>query len=49
MSRIGLAIRLMFLLPPVWIVLAALALVIVTNGWEPGVDIARYAVERLSP
>ncbi len=47
MSRIGLAIRLMLFLPPVWITLAVIALAIVVNGWEAGVDIAHYAVRRL--
>ena len=47
MSRIKLAIRLMLFLPPVWIALMVMALAIVTNGWEPGVDIANYAVTRL--
>ena len=47
MSRIGLAIRLILFLPPVWIALAVIALAIVINGWEPGVDIAHYAVRRL--
>ncbi len=49
MSRIKLAIRLMLFLPPVWITLAVIAVALVTNGWEPGVDIANYAVTRLFP
>jgi hypothetical protein len=49
MGRIGLAIRLILVLPPVWITLAVMVLVVLVNGWEPGSDIARYAVWRLSP
>jgi hypothetical protein len=49
MGRIGLAFRLMFFLPPVWITLIVLAVALVANGWEPGADIARYAAWRLSP
>ncbi len=47
MSRISLAIRLMLFLPPVWIALAVTIAAILINGWEPGVDIANYAVTRL--
>ena len=49
MGRIGLAIRLMLVLPPVWITLAVMVLVVVANGWEPGADVARYAAWRLFP
>ncbi len=47
MSRITLAIRLILFLPPVWITMAVIALALITNGWEPGVDIANYAITRL--
>jgi hypothetical protein len=49
MGRIGLAIRLMLVLPPVWITLATMVLAVVINGWGPGADIARYAAWRLLP
>ncbi len=47
MNRIGSAIRLVFFLPPVWIALVTGGVVIAVNGWEPFVDIALYAVQRL--
>ena len=47
MSCIVSAIRLMFSLPPVWITLVVTGVAVAVNGWEPFVDIALYAVERL--
>lgn len=46
MNRLSSAIRLMFCLPPMWIALTALVLVLAYNG-EPFVDIALYAFQRL--
>ena len=47
MNRMGSAIRLMFCLPPVWVTLVVTGWVVVVNGWEPFVDIALYAAQRL--
>ncbi len=47
MNRLGSAIRLMLYLPPVWIALTVTGWVVVVNGWEPFVDIALYAIQRL--
>jgi len=47
MTRLTSAIRLVFLLPPVWIALMAWSIAIAVNGWQPFVDIALYAIQRL--
>jgi hypothetical protein len=47
MRRIGTAIRLVFYLPALWVVLAALTLVVAVNSSEPFADILRYAIQRL--
>ena len=47
MNRVGAALRTILCLPPVWIALIASVLAVAFNGWEPVLDIARYAVERL--
>jgi hypothetical protein len=47
MNRLGTAIRLIFCLPAMWIMLAVIAMVIAANS-EPFVDILLYAVERFS-
>ncbi|MFQ6100489.1 MAG: hypothetical protein ACE5OS_04560 [Anaerolineae bacterium] len=47
MKSLGPAIRLMLCLPPVWIALVTAGIVVAVNGWEPCVDIALYAVQRL--
>ncbi len=47
MSRLWIAVRLMLFLPPVWIALTVIIVAVLINGWEPGVDIANYAVNRL--
>jgi len=49
MGRLGSAIRMVFFIPPVWIALAVMVAAILINGWEPGIDIARYAAMRLFP
>ena len=47
MRRIGTAIRLVFYLPALWVVLAALTFVVAVNSSEPFADILRYAIQRL--
>jgi hypothetical protein len=47
MRRIGTAIRLIFYLPALWVVLAALTFVVAVNSSEPFADILRYAIQRL--
>jgi hypothetical protein len=47
MRRIGAAIRLVFYLPALWVMLAAVMLVVAVNSSEPFADILRYAIERL--
>ena len=37
----------MVCLPPVWIGLAAMGALVASQGWEPFVDIAAYAFQRL--
>ena len=48
MRRLGSAIQLILHLPQVWVLLVAVGMAAVANGWEPFVDIALYAVQRLS-
>ena len=48
MSRLGLAIRLMFCIPAVWFAMAVTAWAVWVSSREPLVDIALYAVERLA-
>jgi hypothetical protein len=47
MRRLGTAIGLVFHLPALWVVLAALAFVIAVNSSEPLADILNYAIQRL--
>jgi len=47
MNRLGSAVRLMLYLPPLWIALAAMGVVLAINGGEPLADIALYAIQRL--
>jgi hypothetical protein len=47
MRRLGTAIQLVFYLPALWVMLAALMLVIAINTSEPLRDIAAYAIQRL--
>lgn len=42
------AIELMLRLPQVWLVLVATGIALVTNYWEPLVDIVDFAMRRLS-
>ncbi len=48
MGRLGIAIRLLFCLPAMWLTMAVVGWAILVSGREPIVDIALYAVERLS-
>lgn len=48
MSRLGMAIRLMFCIPAVWFAIAVMAWAILISSKDPMVDIALYAVERLA-
>ncbi|MBN1976396.1 MAG: hypothetical protein JW918_03245 [Anaerolineae bacterium] len=47
MRRIGTAIRLVFYLPALWILLAVITLVIAVNSSEPLADILVFAIQRL--
>ena len=48
MSRLGMAIRLMFCIPAVWFAMAVMAWAALVSSKEPLVDIALYAAERLA-
>lgn len=48
MNRLWLAIRLVLCLPAVWLAIAVVGWAIWVNSREPLIDIALYAVERLS-
>ena len=48
MSRLWLAIRLLFCIPAMWFAVMVVGWAIWISGREPLVDIALYAVERLS-
>ena len=48
MSRLWIAIRLLFCIPAMWFAIAVVGWAIWISGREPLVDIALYAVERLS-
>ena len=47
MRRIGTAIRLIFCLPALWILLAVTTFVVMVNSSEPLADILVFAVQRL--
>jgi hypothetical protein len=47
MKTLGSAIKLLLCLPPVWLAILAIGTAFAFNGWEPFVDIAAYAVQRL--
>jgi len=48
MSRLGIAIRLLFCLPALWLAMLVTGWALWISGREPLVDIALYAVERLA-
>jgi hypothetical protein len=45
MRKLALALRMILLLPPVWLALMAVTLAVVTN--DPMLDVLAYAAERL--
>jgi hypothetical protein len=47
MKSLGSAIKMLLCLPPVWLAILAAGAAFAFNGWEPFVDIAAYAVQRL--
>ncbi len=48
MSRLWIAIRLLFCIPAMWFAVVVVGWFILISGREPIVDIALYAVERLA-
>ena len=48
MSRLWIAIRLLICLPAMWLTMAVVGWAVLVSSREPIVDIALYAVERLS-
>ncbi len=48
MSRLWIAIRLLFCLPALWFAMMVMGWALWIGGREPLVDIALYAVERLA-
>jgi len=47
MKGIVSALRTMLTLPPVWLALLAVGAAIATSGWQPVMDILRFAAWRL--
>jgi hypothetical protein len=47
MRRLGTAIHLIFYLPALWVLLAAIMFVVAVNSSEPFADIVSYAIQRL--
>ena len=47
MKSLGSAIKMLLCLPPVWLAILAAGAAFAFNRWEPFVDIAAYAVQRL--
>ena len=47
MRRVGTAIRLVFCLPALWVMLAVTAFVVMVNSSEPLADILVFAIQRL--
>jgi hypothetical protein len=47
MRRLGTAIRLVFYLPALWILLAVIAFVVAVNSSGPLADILVFAIQRL--
>ncbi|MFN2271017.1 MAG: hypothetical protein ACK2US_09290 [Anaerolineae bacterium] len=47
MRRLGTAIRLVFYLPALWVLLAVTAFVVAVNSSEPLADIMVFAIQRL--
>ena len=47
MKGIVCALRTIFTLPPVWLALVAVAAAMATSGWQPVMDILRFAAWRL--
>jgi hypothetical protein len=48
MARFGSAISVMFRLPQTWLLMLGMGLTFMSIGWEPFVDIALYAIQRLA-
>ena len=47
MKGIGSALRTLLALPPVWLALLAVTAALATSGWQPVIDILRFAAWRL--
>ena len=47
MRRLGTAIRLVFYLPALWVLVAVTAFVVAVNSSEPLADIMVFAIQRL--
>jgi hypothetical protein len=47
MKGIGSALRTVLALPPVWLALLAAAAAMATTGWQPVIDILRFAAWRM--